>query len=368
MRHKRTVNRQTKMIRSVWFITLSLGVMAPCSAQTEMRSAAFRDALVASVCAEIHRVRQIGLRQDRSAVPALLDILQKAVRDGVDEELLLVRPQRGMPWSASYPAHLHTATIVALGRLGDLRAIPVLEAFRNHHEYRRFAPLVSVAVARIKAEQAVPQADTLAKWQAKVERFAEALGLSLSDLISTVRQTRGVHSGRSAPAQPQLALRALAEMAAEAYRQGCQESFDWLQRAGVEWDADRAAWLTAELAVRSPEQRIAWLMEQIRTKSALTVVDEYLFQALADQGERAVPALEKWLNALWDERTSEKPAPYTRTDRMLRLCFALLSGTGSSRANSLLQQQRELCQGNEYLRSNLALILKQSPWTFVSDW
>jgi hypothetical protein len=291
---------------------------------------------------------------------------------------------------------LQTATIVALGRIGDPRALPALDKIaaltsanlsdlgedvvaavppdHRHLDYRHLAPLAAVAAARIRAEQAVPQADTLGKWQAQVQYFVNALGVSLPELsrqIAKEKARRYPHD--SPPTLARAAVRALAEMAAEAYREGCRESFDWLSRAGIAWDADIGARLTVELAKRTPEQRLSWLMEQMRSKTVLTAAESYLSQAIADLGELAVPALEKWLQELWAARATEvrnSDETYTRTDNMIEEAYWLLSATGSDAALAVLRAQYEQCRSadEEWLEDLLERVLRETPWVFVSDW
>jgi hypothetical protein len=220
----------------------------------------------------------------------------------------------------------------------------------------------------------VPQADTLGKWQAQVQYFVNALGVSLPELSRQIAKEKARRYPHDLPPTlARAAVRALAEMAAEAYREGCRESFDWLSRAGIAWDADIGAWLTVELAKRTPEQRLSWLMEQMRSKTVLTAAESYLSQAIADLGELAVPALEKWMQELWAARAIETRNPdktYTRTDNMVEQACWILSATGSDAALAVLRAQYEQCRSadEEGLEALLKRVLRETPWVFVSDW
>jgi hypothetical protein len=203
-------------------------------------------------------------------------------------------------------------------------------------------------------------------------------GVSLPEMVQQLadeKKSRHPYVHDSPPSRWRgLAVRALAEMAAEAYREGCRESFDWLSRAGIAWDADIGAWLTVELAKRTPEQRLSWLMEQMRSKTVLTAAESYLSQAIADLGELAVPALEKWLQELWAARATETRNPdetYTHTDKMIEEAYWLLSATGSDAALQVLKAQYEHCRGagrEKGWRALLERVLRETPWVFVSDW
>jgi hypothetical protein len=335
---------------------------------SEQRYAPALDDRIPTICAKIYRVRQIGLSKDVAQAPFLIGILQEAIAKE-EKALEVIRPVRGMPWGAPYNTHLWAATLVALGRLGVPDSIPALEAFRNHPEYSHLEPFVRVALARIKAESATPSPKTYQKWRQRIERFLDELGMSLSELAHRSQELDNRLLSRRPPSLERLALRALAEMAAEAYSRGHRDVFHWLDRAGIAWNSDPAAWLCVRLVNLSAEQRVEWLMSQLRTKSVLRPEDAYLCQALSDLGEIAVDPLQKWLDELWQERSSEsRQSPYTRTDRLLTECFALLSATGTANGKSIIAQQYSRCRDDLYLRSNLASILDQSPWTFTSDW
>jgi hypothetical protein len=239
-------------------------------------------------------------------------------------------------------------------------------------------PFAEVAVARIKAEQAVPRANTLAKWQEQVQHFLDAVGMSLPEMaqqLTDENEPRRPNVHNSPPSRARVALRALAEMAAEAYREDCRESFDWLKRAGIAWDADIGAQLTVELSGRTPEQRLKWLMDEMRSKTVLSPVEYYLSQAIADLGELAVPALEQWLQELWEERATKKAQrsdkPYTcRAENMIRQAYEILSAIGSRAALRVLQAQSEQCRGldESYLEYHSELSIRDAPRVFVSDW
>jgi hypothetical protein len=392
-KHIRTV-RITKL-KVAWMLALATSTIVAGVAQSRTLSEQPNlNTLVAQVRADIHRIRQIGWRQDHSAIPELVQILEAGFKDQSDHPISRYRPRPALPWSASYLTHLQTATIVALGRIGDPRALPTLEkiaalgpidakdldesrliaAAKRSPTYWFLAPLARVTVARIKAEQAVSRADTLEKWQAQVQHFVSALGVSLPELSQQVAEEKTHrYPHDSPPTLARAAVRALAEMAAEAYREGCRESFDWLSRAGIAWDADIGARLTVELAKRTPEQRLSWLMEQMRSKTVLTAAESYLSQAIADLGELAVPALEKWLQELWAARATETRNPdetYTHTDKMIEEAYWLLSATGSDAALAVLRAQYEQCRSADEggLEALLERVLRETPWVFVSDW
>jgi hypothetical protein len=396
-KHIRTV-RITKL-KVAWMLALATSTIVAGVAQSRTLSEQPNlNTLVAQVRADIHRIRQIGWRQDRSAVPELVQILEAGFKDQSDHPISRYRPRPALPWSASYLTHLQAATIVALGRIGDPRALPALDKIaaltsanlsdlgedvvaatkvppdHRHLDYRHLAPLAAVAAARIRAEQAVPQADTLGKWQAQVQYFVNALGVSLPELSRQIAKEKARRYPHDLPPTlARAAVRALAEMAAEAYCEGCRESFDWLKHAGVAWEADLGAWLTVELAKRTPEQRLSWLMEQMRSKTVLTPADSYLSQAIADLSDSAVPALEKWLQELWAARAVETRNPdktYTHTDNMIEEAYWLLSATGSDAALRVLKAQYEQCRSadEEGLEALLKRVLRETPWVFVSDW
>jgi hypothetical protein len=114
-------------------------------------------------------------------------------------------------------------------------------------------------------------------------------------------------------------------------------------------------------------------MDDMRSKTVLTPADSYLSQAIADLGELAVPALEKWLQELWAARATETRNPdetYTRTDNMVEEACWILSATGSDAALQVLKAQYEQCRSadEEGLEALLKRVLRETPWVFVSDW
>jgi hypothetical protein len=392
---KNVWNMRVVKARNFWLLVAATSTIVNGSAQSgTLSDQSDIDSLVARVRTDIYRVRHIGLRRDRSAVPELIQILEAGFEDQSDHPIRRYRPSPALPWGASYLTHLQTATIVALGRIGDPRALPTLEkiaalgpidakdldetrliaAAKRSPTYWFLAPLARVAVARIKAEQAVSRADTLEKWQAQVQHFVDALGVSLHELaqqLATEKTRRYPHD--SPPTLARAAVRALAEMAAEAYREGCRESFDWLSRAGIAWDADIGARLSVELARRPPKQRLKWLLNEIRSKTVLTAAESYLSQAIADLGNDAVPVLEKWLQELWATRATETRHPdetYTYTDKMIEEAYWILSATGIDAALQVLNTQLEHCRsaGEESLEYLLERVLREMPRVFVSDW
>ena len=392
---KNVWNMRVVKARNFWLLVAATSTIVNGSAQSgTLSDQSDIDSLIARVRTDIYRVRHIGLRRDRSAVPELIQILEAGFEDQSDHPIRRYRPRPALPWSASYLTHLQTATIVALGRIGDPRALPTLEkiaalgpidakdldetrliaAAKRSPTYWFLAPLARVAVARIKAEQAVSRADTLEKWQAQVQHFVDALGVSLPELaqqLATEKTRRYPHD--SPPTLARAAVRALAEMAAEAYREGCRESFDWLSRAGIAWDADIGARLSVELARRPPRQRLKWLLNEIRSKTVLTAAESYLSQAIADLGNDAVPVLEKWLQELWATRATETRHPdetYTYTDKMIEEAYWILSATGIDAALQVLNTQLEHCRsaGEESLEYLLERVLREMPRVFVSDW
>jgi hypothetical protein len=401
-KHIRTV--RTTKLKVAWMLALATSTIVAGVAQSRtLPEQPNLNTLDAQVRADIHRLRQIGWRQDRSAIPELVQILEAGFKDQSDHPISRYRPRPALPWSASYLTHLQTATIVALGRIGDPRALPVLEKVLSSDPFHPLdptrvdrevlekivsskpranwsllplTPFAEVAVARIKAEQAVPRANTLAKWQEQVRHFFDAVGMSLPEMVQQLadeNKSRHPYVHDSPPSRARVALRALAEMAAEAYREGCRQSFDWLSRAGIAWDADIGARLTVELARRPSEQRLSWLMEQMRPKTVLTPADSYLSQAIADLSDSAVPALEKWLQELWAARAVETRNPdktYTHTDNMIEEAYWLLSATGSDAALRVLKAQYEHCRGagEESLEYLLERVLRETPKVFVSDW
>ncbi len=314
----------------------------------------------------LYQTRQIGLRKDRARADILLARLQKDAREMIMAQATRIRLVRGMPWNADWSTHLYAATFVALGRLGELRATSEIESVIQDSAYSHLKPFALVALARIKAENAVPRPKTVAEWERKVQVFSRELGINLKE-VTEVAETEKI-SWRYPPSLHRLALRALAEMAVEAYKGGARDAIEWCERAGIKWQSDVAASLTVQLAFFTEEERAKWLVQLLQSRDAFTPADSYLMQALADCGEKALIEVSKWLEAVFQERMQEeRKTLYTRTDRILLIGFSILSGIGTRESQGMLQQYRDRVE-NEYLSNNIYRIIDQSPWTFTSDW
>jgi len=316
-------------------------------------------------CKLIYQTRQIGVKRDSSRIETLIACLQHP------EPPKPERIERAMPRSAPLQAHLYTATIVALGRLGDPRAIPAIEDFVNRLEWRHLKPYATIAIARIKAERAFPHPSTRKEWMQKVAKFTEEAGISLSEIADASKLSIQEYIYRRHPDLARLALRALAEMAVQTYKGDLQDALQALEQRGIVWENDIAAYLTVSLAKLPPHQRTVWLMERLRSYRVVTPAVYYVAQALCDQGDKATSIVVDWLNELLQERSQEvRSSTYTRTDSLLPLCFSILGGIATPNAQEVLQGvllQMKQCE-ESYLVNQLEIILDQYPWTFVADW
>jgi len=311
----------------------------------------------AQMIARIHQTRQIGLKQDLSLLGTLIARLPQ--EDAVKKYDYL--DKIGMPWSATLEAHLYVATITALGRLGDSRAIPALEKLVSNKEWHFLKPFAKVAIARIKAENAFPRVQTETEWQKKVEIFTTEVGIPLSQLAGVPSDSDSIYL--KPPDLPRLSLRALAEMASNAYTKGFHGAFTSLERAGIVWESDIAAWLTVQLSIQPPQNRVSWLMRQIQDKEIITPKDKYLSQAIADLGNDASESLVSWLYELLAER-DERLAP--RSDVRLKRCINILSGLDTLASRNALLRLRQLVK-EPYVIHLLDTALNH-PWVFTSDW
>ena len=316
----------------------------------------------------IYQTREIGLRKDRAQMDTLLIRLQNESYEQITEQAVRLRVKAGLPWSANWSTHLYAATFVALGRLGDARAIPAIEAFVQEPTRQHLKPLAVVAVARIKAENTVPHPKTVAEWERKVQVFSQALGVSLKEIGEASKAENG-YVYLESPEVSRLALRALAEMAVEAYKGGVLEAINRCEAAGVRWQNDVAASLTVRLAYLSEEERIRWLLGYLRSRNAFTPADSYFEQALADCGEGALKPITDWLDQVLQERfTEERSTPYTRSETLIVKGLKLLAAIGTPESQLLLRQYRERVAGDEYLCYLIDAFLRHSPKCLTSDW
>ncbi|GIV08220.1 MAG: hypothetical protein KatS3mg019_0311 [Fimbriimonadales bacterium] len=343
-------------------VLIGLSALTVSSAQTQQSYYERRQ----ETCRLIYQTRQIGVQRDSSRVETLIARLQQAELPKPYDRI-----ERGMPWSAPLQTHLYAATIVALGRVGDPRAIPAIGDFVSRPEWRYLQPYATIAVARIKAERAFPHPRTRTEWRQKVAKFTEEAGISLSAIAEDSKRSIRDDLYLRRPDLARLALRTLAEMAVQTYKGGLQDALQELEQHGIVWENDIAAYLTVALAKLPPDQRTVWLMERLRSYQVLTPAVGYVAQALCDQGDKATARVAEWLNELLQERSQEvRSSTYTRTDTLLPLCFRILAGTATPRAQEVLQDvllQMKQCE-ESYLVNRLEIILDQYPWTFTADW
>lgn len=212
-------------------------------------------------------IREIGLRKDKSQIDK--------VRNALKEK---------------HPSLLISA-LLALGRLGAIEAIEDIRALQVRlASGSEVQPFVTLAIARIEAERAFPQVTDRNQLKQKVQRLLQAGKVSVSQIhksaLQYAEQLKAKRYDR-APFETQL-LRQAAEIAADAYQRGVKDAFNVV---GLNFSLDPVAKLKVHLGRMSKEQRIYWLINALSTKQFARMEDNYLMQALADEGEAASKAI-----------------------------------------------------------------------------
>lgn len=212
----------------------------------------------------IHLLHLAGLKQDRSQLPALLDAANNP------------------------PDHFHFFTAVhALARIGDMSALPTLEAALNDLDDKEMRGYVEVARARLLANvEAHKPGNPRQQAQARLNAFMAVLHLEAHTLNSTVTQDKQdwLRKGGEASTREQYAIRELADMIYLPHDMALLEAAKSL---GVDFKTDMAARFKVELAPLAPKQRLDWMISTLSGRTAITGDDIYLLQLAADEGKSA---------------------------------------------------------------------------------
>ncbi len=240
------------------------------------------------------RIRELAISRDKTHVAEVLEVLQ---HEGV---------------------YTRALAAVAAGRLAAHEARGRLREISQRREPDGFA--ARVALARLAAESGGGNCSL------KVRNFLSALGIS-------IQQINDLAGERSTSTETR-ALREIADLIAQANRLG--ERTSAVERQFL-IEADYAAMLKVELSKMKHNERIAYLINNIRTLRP-THDRSYDAQALADEGQAALPAVVEALRDIHSRKVTKweinNPMP-GNGDR--HLIFALQCN-GDRRALSVLQE------------------------------
>ncbi len=256
------------------------------------------DALQQMVC-RLSAIREAGIARDKTQLEMLLKTLRTSA-EGAQTSLIL-----GFGYNAPARMHLQNASLVALSRLASEQSLAPLEKLREDLNYRQL-PHLEPTIARIKAELAFPHPKTQAEWLAKVQMFMTLSEVTVADFARFItdpetkrkRESMKAISHIASPSKEEVCLRYLAEMASDAYAGGYRQAFEDLARQGIDLGNDFVANLIMQVAVRSPQQRVEWLVHQLKSLPAVRGESLYLLQALADCGSLGLRAVLDWLEEL----------------------------------------------------------------------
>jgi len=242
------------------------------------------------------RMRQAGIRGDRSQIPYMLQAFKSPPDSGVAEVAYTVRMSLLMP----------------LARLGAVEALPAFndviqsnpekplpgQSYPNVRENTEVIAATKVAKARLVAESATTTiADSRARAAAKVTRFYQELGLTPENINAAValyaEQKRSslkaakLVSDSPGPNRP-VEIFVLNELADMVYRGRYQDYASLPQVSQVDFRQDTGVALKMRLAAISREQRVTTLITQPPAS-----FDEvpYRNQLLADEGPLARSAI-----------------------------------------------------------------------------
>ncbi len=318
----------------LWVWGLILLVWGVCAqAQPSPTSEEGSDDAFERVLCRLSTIREAGIERDKTQLEMLLKTLRTSA-EGAQTSLIL-----GFGYNAPARMHLQNASLVALSRLASEQSLAPLEKLREDLNYRQL-PHLEPTIARIKTELAFPHPKTQAEWLAKVQMFMTLSEVTVADFacLSTDPETKRKRELEKAishiacPSKEEVCLRYLAEMASGAYAGGYRDAFEDLARQGIDLSNDFVANLIMQVAVRSPQQRVEWLVHQLKSLPAGRGESLYLLQALADCGSLGLRAVLDWL-----EELKRADMEWKRVEVGMWHCMMALSAFRSTEAKNALR-------------------------------
>ncbi len=320
----------------------------------------------------IARARAIGLARDRSQTGWLIDQLKHPPVFAMN---IPVGRQPDIGHSSTPTFHYRVAILTALGRIGDPRAIPEIEAFRASLDTayaELLKPWIDIAIARIRAEAAVPHPRSLSDWQRKLQIFLQAAGLFSYEYVETILSEGKRMVERSKEEMREwilaaIALNCLADMACKAYANGVAEApqvVEALLAKGNAFGWEYAPTLRLRLCRMSPAERVKWLFETIMSHQIVTTMICYEVQAFVDEGSTAWT----YLQAQLAQRIRD--SSWSPTPREQRLWGWLLGGFPREWTQEMLDQlSQHPSEAVQWIVREVQNGYKfGSPDVFASDW
>lgn len=262
----------------------------------------------------ITAIRQAGLEKQRAQIRTLISVLRPDV----------LQAAQNVPSVRRARFYLQAATLLALARIGDPAALPLLQEVEPLLDPYFKKELLPVVIARIQVEHRRPNPRTTADWQEKVSHFLKLAEVSMDEVEIILEQYS--HSCRQWPPDNILyapraiwALRQLAEMAADACASGIKDAFQVFKPITAHLEKDYALWVRIQIGQRPAKERIQWLVDQLVGKEIERMEDGYLMQALSDCGEQAVPVIRASLEML----VTSSPAKRVGSSLLLKVLAAI---------------------------------------------
>jgi len=321
----------------------------------------------------IARARAMGLTRDRKQVAWLIDQLKNPPLFALSHH---IGRQPYIGHFSTPDFHYKIAILTALGRIGDLQTIREIETFRASLDSvyaELLKPWIDIAMARIRAEAAVPHPRSMPDWRRKLQVFLQAVGLSSYEYVESVLSDPRPLSERSESERHDwhlaaVALNYLADMACRAYASGVAEAtqtVEALLSKGNAYSWEYAPALRLRLCRMTPEERVKWLFETIMSHEIVTTMICYEVQAFADEGTVAWAYLQKQLSPKIGD------ASWLPTLREQRLLGWLLSAFPREWTAEVVEQlKRHSCEEVRQwiIRDVESGYRLGSPDVFASDW
>ena len=255
-------------------------------------------------------LRQAGLLRDRSQVPALIHELET-----VSDDL-----------------HLYS-TLHSLAQIGDMSALPAMDALLKRPGLGEHYSYAIVARARLIAEgKAEKVAGPQGKASARLREFLAALGTDAAGINAAVVKDKAQSTFHKTIGVGTYAIEGLADMI---YRHRDMALADVAKASGIDFDAEPGAKYKIQLAPLSDQERVDWLIKTLSNKQVLTTDDYFLVQLAADEGKLASHAAAARIIEM-DQQRAEDERRGNFFDVRYGALFRVMAGIGDPAQASLV--------------------------------
>ena len=325
------MNRKINVAAHV-FVPLTLLAGTIIHAQTEMgqpmiqRQYAYEGRLNNTDSNQIENFRQAALHNDHRDLTPMIEVLKNP-------------PHIGYTYT----------TIHALAQLGAVEALPVITSYAQDNTNVDLRNFSKVAQARLVAESETQSISGGGQCSAKVLRFYQKLGMTVSDLNTDMAEYKVALSpsqkslepgGRftlviDAPPPPHpVGVYAVRELADIVYHGNYKDCANLPEVSQVNFANDYPSALKMRLAPLSASERLNIMLQELSQKTVLTHWDNYEIQLASNEGLTASHAAAALLKKMEADPKQYKEVGFTALVRVMW-------GTGDQAQAPLVQHLLE---------------------------